>query len=111
MSALGTSRPISLTLRLSAKGGKPTCAADFEPLDMPQPCGRIPAAWSPPTEAEPRRQWCGPGRLRIAKLCGEHFVILVKAARFATGLLEPVEHLGGRIDLVVMLAVGANRQL
>jgi hypothetical protein len=29
----------------------------------------------------------------------------------AAGLLEPVEHLCGRVDLVVVLALGKNRQL
>src|SRR5438128_1290082 len=51
----GTSRPINFTLRLSATGGKPTCVADFESLDIPRPCSRVLAAWSPPTRAEPRR--------------------------------------------------------
>ena len=42
---------------------------------------------------------------------GERLVVLVDAAGLAAGTLEPVEQLGGRVDLVVVLAAREDRQL
>ena len=50
-------------------------------------------------------------RLRpLPQLLGEHAVIRPDAARLAPGLLEPVQHLRGRVDLMVVFAVGKGGQ-
>src|SRR5262245_61472720 len=57
-----------------------------------------------------RRQRRGFKPTRIGKLFGERSIIAVEATGLAGGALEPVEHLGGRVDLVVVLAVGEGGQ-
>ena len=42
---------------------------------------------------------------------GDLLVVLVDAAGLAAGSLEPVEELGGRVDLVVVFAAREDRQL
>ena len=55
----------------------------------------------------------GLGGLRLAALLGRFGVSLVKLVNVLTdeGRLKPLEELGGRIDLVVMLAVGEDSHL
>jgi len=55
----------------------------------------------------------GLGGLRLAALLGRFGVSLVKLVNVLTdkGCLKPLEELGGRIDLVVMLAVGEDSHL
>src|SRR5215471_8423590 len=87
-------------------GSRADIAADLGPLT----CRDYAHARSPPAEAA-RRQRCRPGSRRSAKLVGERPIIPIKPAGFAGGALEPVEHLRGRVDLVVVLAVRKRRQL
>ena len=120
-SAIGTCRAIKLMLRLAAKQWEADIAwAVLESLMCLEYSDCVAGPWSQRAEeAQPlchHRQRLSPLGLRSARLLG--FVALFVqmpdprvGGGAAAGLLEPVEHLGGRVDLVVVLAIWKHCQL
>src|SRR6266566_3534668 len=67
-------------------------------------------SWTCPTPAGGGAAPGSPTSLPPSLFLGEHPVI-AEEPRLAAALLEPLEHLRGGIDLVVVAAVGEDRQL